>query len=98
MYKWSSVIFAKKSKFHDAGGPDTVVSPNVCSRFVIHHYAGMVTYDVEGFVDRNKDVLFIDLIELMKSSKNNFIQKLFAADKVCSMHGWNVIGDENTNN
>ena len=43
----------------------------------------MVTYDVEGFVDRNKDVLFIDLIELMKSSKNNFIQKLFATDKVC---------------
>ena len=27
MYKWSWVIFAKKSKFHDAGGPDTVVSP-----------------------------------------------------------------------
>ena len=65
----------------------------MCPRFVIHHYAGMVTYDVEGFVDRNKDVLFIDLIELMKSSKNNFIQKLFAADKVCSMHRWNVIAD-----
>ena len=60
---------------------------------MIHHYAGMVTYDVEGFVDRNKDFLFIDLIELMKSSKNNFIQKLFAADKVCSMHRWNVIAD-----
>ena len=28
MYEWSRVIFAKKSKFHDAGGPDTVVSPN----------------------------------------------------------------------
>ena len=27
MYEWSRVIFAKKSKFHDAGGPDTVVSP-----------------------------------------------------------------------
>ena len=27
MYKWSWVIFVKKSKFHDAGGPDTVVSP-----------------------------------------------------------------------
>ena len=27
MYKWSWVIFAKKSKFDDAGGPDTVVSP-----------------------------------------------------------------------
>ena len=27
MYEWSRVIFAKKSKFHGAGGPDTVVSP-----------------------------------------------------------------------
>ena len=29
MYKWSLLIFAKKSKFHDAGGPDTVVLPLV---------------------------------------------------------------------
>ena len=67
-------------------GPQWIVGHPIisfCPRFVIHHYAGMVTYDVEGFVDRNKDVLFIDLIELMKSSKNNFIQKLFATDKVC---------------
>ena len=42
----------------------------------------MVTYDVDGFVERNKDVLFIDLVELMKSSKNTFLQKLFQADKV----------------
>ena len=27
MYQWSWGIFAKKSKLHDAGGPDTVVSP-----------------------------------------------------------------------
>ena len=27
MYKWSGGIFAKKTKFHDAGGPGTVVSP-----------------------------------------------------------------------
>ena len=41
----------------------------------------MVTYDVDGFVERNKDVLNIDLIELMKSSKNKFLQKLFKLDK-----------------
>ena len=28
MYKWSGGIFAKKTKFHDAGGPGTVVSPS----------------------------------------------------------------------
>ena len=29
MYEWSWGIFAKKTKFHDAGGPGTVVSPIV---------------------------------------------------------------------
>ena len=34
MYEWSWVIFAKKSKFHDAGGPDTVVSPYLRHFFI----------------------------------------------------------------
>ena len=29
MYEWPRVIFVKKSKFHNAGGPDTVVSPTI---------------------------------------------------------------------
>ncbi|XP_052276602.1 unconventional myosin-Ie-like isoform X2 [Dreissena polymorpha] len=45
--------------------------------FVIHHYAGKVEYFVEGFCERNRDVLFIDLIQLMQSSDNDFIVKLF---------------------
>ena len=36
--------------------------------FVIHHYAGKVSYTAEGFCERNRDVLFTDLIELMQSS------------------------------
>uniref|UniRef100_A0A8C8CN71 Osteoclast-stimulating factor 1 n=1 Tax=Oncorhynchus tshawytscha TaxID=74940 RepID=A0A8C8CN71_ONCTS len=37
--------------------------------FIIHHYAGKVSYDAEGFCERNRDVLFSDLIELMQSSE-----------------------------
>ncbi|NXX41193.1 MYO1F protein, partial [Tricholaema leucomelas] len=47
------------------------------SGFVIHHYAGKVSYDVSGFCERNRDVLFTDLIELMQSSEYGFIQMLF---------------------
>ena len=36
--------------------------------FIIHHYAGQVTYDTDGFCERNRDVLFNDLIQLMQSS------------------------------
>ncbi|XP_052558655.1 unconventional myosin-If isoform X1 [Tympanuchus pallidicinctus] len=47
------------------------------SGFVIHHYAGKVSYDVNGFCERNRDVLFTDLIELMQSSEYAFIRMLF---------------------
>ncbi|MBN3274272.1 MYO1E protein, partial [Polyodon spathula] len=46
--------------------------------FIIHHYAGKVAYDVEGFCERNRDVLFSDLIELMQSSEISFIRALFS--------------------
>ncbi|XP_058854768.1 unconventional myosin-Ie isoform X1 [Acipenser ruthenus] len=46
--------------------------------FIIHHYAGKVSYDVEGFCERNRDVLFSDLIELMQSSEIPFIRALFS--------------------
>ncbi|NXK74478.1 MYO1F protein, partial [Amazona guildingii] len=47
------------------------------SGFIIHHYAGKVSYDVNSFCERNRDVLFTDLIELMQSSEFGFIQMLF---------------------
>ncbi|XP_023669835.1 unconventional myosin-Ie isoform X1 [Paramormyrops kingsleyae] len=45
--------------------------------FIIHHYAGKVSYDADGFCERNRDVLFTDLIELMQSSEIRFIRALF---------------------
>ncbi|CAL8396174.1 unnamed protein product [Boreogadus saida] len=47
------------------------------SGFIIHHYAGKVSYDINGFCERNRDVLFMDLIELMQSSEHDFIRSLF---------------------
>ena len=49
---------------------------------MIHHYAGMVTYDVDGFCEKNKDILNVDLIEMVQGSGNAFVKKLFADDKV----------------
>ncbi|KAL4660777.1 unconventional myosin-Ie-like isoform X1 [Arapaima gigas] len=45
--------------------------------FIIHHYAGKVAYNAEGFCERNRDVLFADIIELMQSSDIAFIRTLF---------------------
>ncbi|XP_027005416.1 myosin IEb [Tachysurus fulvidraco] len=45
--------------------------------FIVHHYAGKVSYNVSGFCERNRDVLFNDIIELMQSSEFPFIRDLF---------------------
>uniref|UniRef100_A0A7M4FW44 Unconventional myosin-Ie-like n=1 Tax=Crocodylus porosus TaxID=8502 RepID=A0A7M4FW44_CROPO len=63
-------------KLQAALGTHPHFNPWSCG-FVVHHYAGKVSYDVEGFCERNRDVLFNDLIELMQSSELPFIRDLF---------------------
>ncbi|XP_025987420.1 unconventional myosin-Ie isoform X2 [Solenopsis invicta] len=45
--------------------------------FAILHYAGVVSYSVDGFCDKNRDVLFLDLIELMQTSANSLVRELY---------------------
>ncbi|KAF2084035.1 hypothetical protein K490DRAFT_59985 [Saccharata proteae CBS 121410] len=46
-------------------------------RFIIKHYAGDVTYAVDGMTDKNKDQLLKDLLNLVGQSSNNFVHTLF---------------------
>jgi myosin-7 len=48
----------------------------VPNSFSVRHYAGDVTYDVEGFLDKNKDQMFDDLIRVIVESDSNFIANL----------------------
>lgn len=54
--------------------------PSSRTEFTVRHYAGDVTYNVDGFLDKNKDSLFNDLIMLAQSSSNRFICSLFPED------------------
>ena len=54
--------------------------PNSSNQFTIKHYAGDVTYNVDGFLDKNKDSLFNDLIALAQLSTFRFITSLFPED------------------
>eukprot|EP01129_Flabellula_baltica_P002905 TRINITY_DN12788_c0_g1_i1.p1 TRINITY_DN12788_c0_g1~~TRINITY_DN12788_c0_g1_i1.p1 ORF type:complete len:1025 (-),score=286.40 TRINITY_DN12788_c0_g1_i1:18-3092(-) len=47
------------------------------SAFSIKHYAGEVTYESEGFCDKNKDTLNVDIINCMKSSTLPFLVAAF---------------------
>ncbi|EYC01892.1 hypothetical protein Y032_0103g3524 [Ancylostoma ceylanicum] len=45
--------------------------------FRITHYAGDVTYSVNGFMDKNRDTLFQDLKRLMYNSQSPLLKSIF---------------------
>ncbi|KAK0630006.1 myosin-1 [Bombardia bombarda] len=45
--------------------------------FIVKHYAGDVTYSVDGITDKNKDLLLKGLLNLFQGSDNDFIHTLF---------------------
>ncbi len=45
--------------------------------FIIKHYAGDVTYCIDGFLEKNKDTLFRDLMDAAGSSTNPYVRGLF---------------------
>ncbi|MEQ2302407.1 Unconventional myosin-Ib [Ameca splendens] len=61
---------SKKSKFLNDHS-----LPHNCFR--IQHYAGKVLYRVEGFVDKNNDLLYRDLSQAMYKANHSLIKQLF---------------------
>lgn len=45
--------------------------------FLVKHYAGDVMYSTQGLTDKNKDQMIKDVLDLIKSSQNSFLQGLF---------------------
>ncbi|KAG6586840.1 myosin-like protein [Phytophthora cinnamomi] len=45
--------------------------------FTIHHYAGDVTYNGTGFLEKNKDTLPTDMVQLLSGSQNGVISGIF---------------------
>uniref|UniRef100_A0A672Z2N9 Myosin VIIAb n=1 Tax=Sphaeramia orbicularis TaxID=375764 RepID=A0A672Z2N9_9TELE len=50
------------------------------TQFGIQHFAGVVHYETRGFLEKNRDSLHNDIIQLVHSSKNKFIKQIFQAD------------------
>ncbi|XP_054902492.1 unconventional myosin-VIIa-like isoform X4 [Poeciliopsis prolifica] len=50
------------------------------TQFGIQHFAGVVQYESRGFLEKNRDSLHTDIIQLVHSSKNKFIKQIFQAD------------------
>ncbi|CAE8729512.1 unnamed protein product, partial [Polarella glacialis] len=47
------------------------------TEFAVAHYAGEVVYNVETFLEKNTDKLHADIVNLVKESKMELLQKVF---------------------
>eukprot|EP00644_Phytophthora_capsici_P008605 jgi/Phyca11/7562/fgenesh1_pm.PHYCAscaffold_20_\ len=61
-------------------GSDQSFVSKLPNTLLVHHYAGPVTYDADGFVEKNKDSLQTDLLELLGTSSNGLLSMVFGDD------------------
>ncbi|KAF3858547.1 hypothetical protein F7725_011748 [Dissostichus mawsoni] len=45
--------------------------------FGVRHYAGIVYYDSKGFLEKNRDAVSSDMINMVKKTKNMLLQQIF---------------------
>lgn len=55
-------------------------TPNTHASFTIKHYEGEVEYPVAGLVEQNSDLVSGDLMNLIRSTKSDFVAHLFGQD------------------
>ncbi|KAJ3017967.1 UNVERIFIED_CONTAM: hypothetical protein HDU68_011389 [Siphonaria sp. JEL0065] len=67
--KLHSIWKGKSSKYE---------APRFNTGFALHHYAGKVEYDVNGWLDKNKDPLNETITKLLATSSEKFVASLFS--------------------
>ncbi|KAL5473815.1 hypothetical protein EMCRGX_G028372 [Ephydatia muelleri] len=78
--KGTDMSFLDKCHSEHSKHPHYVEPRPSALKFGIKHYAALVWYNVEMFLDKNRDILRSDLIDLLNSSKNKLISTLFTTE------------------
>ncbi|KAI0185668.1 class V chitin synthase [Xylaria flabelliformis] len=56
------------------------LSENTSATFTVRHFAGEVEYPIKGLVEENGEVISGDLMNLINSSKSEFVSRLFGQE------------------
>ncbi|KJZ78068.1 hypothetical protein HIM_02705 [Hirsutella minnesotensis 3608] len=56
------------------------LTENLAASFTVKHFAGEVDYPVKGLIEENGEIISVDLLNMFKSTKSDFIAKLFGQD------------------
>jgi chitin synthase len=67
-----------------AANPQPTAGSSERRMFGINHYAGSVTYDAEGFVEKDVDLLDAAFVTLLRNSKDTFVAKLMSGPSLAA--------------
>uniref|UniRef100_A0A8C5FSW9 Myosin VIIBa n=1 Tax=Gadus morhua TaxID=8049 RepID=A0A8C5FSW9_GADMO len=73
-------MMQKVNKQHGKGDIYMAPKNDHEKQFGIRHFAGVVFYDSQGFLEKNRDALSADVIELVETSTNQLLKQAFKTD------------------
>jgi len=76
--KATDKTFAEKLSGHHEGKSKPFLKPKGNAHFGIQHYAGVVNYNITGWLEKNKDPLNDTVIDQLKKGSNELVVMLFA--------------------
>ncbi|XP_041647355.1 unconventional myosin-VIIa [Cheilinus undulatus] len=77
-----TTMLQKMNQHHGKGGIYIPPKNNYETQFGVQHFAGVVYYDSKGFLEKNRDALSPDLIQLMETSANKLLKQVFESEVV----------------
>ncbi|KAI2663543.1 Unconventional myosin-VIIa [Labeo rohita] len=72
-----ATMLHKMNQVHGKGEIYLAPKNNHDTKFGIQHFAGVVYYDSKGFLEKNRDTLSTDVIQLMQTSTNKLLKQIF---------------------
>uniref|UniRef100_A0A8C2CR35 Myosin VIIBb n=1 Tax=Cyprinus carpio TaxID=7962 RepID=A0A8C2CR35_CYPCA len=75
-----ATMLNKMNKEHNGNKLYMSSKSNHGMQFGVKHFAGTVYYDCEGFLEKNRDSLSMDIMELFKKSSNKMHKQIFEKD------------------
>lgn len=80
--KGSDKTLLEKLHQNHAKHPNYEAPKKAGINFIVKHYAGEVSYDISGFLDKNKDTTQDELLDLLYASTNTILaDQIFGEQK-----------------
>ncbi|XP_053294879.1 unconventional myosin-VIIa [Pleuronectes platessa] len=75
-----STMLNKMNQQHKGNKTYVATKSEYDTNFGIQHFAGVVYYESEGFLEKNRDAVSFDIIKTVEMSTNKLLHKIFATE------------------